>query len=237
MYLNELMRNLSNLELSGLFMSESGNIDESSFPRILMAVNSALTDLYTRFVLSEKELHILCLANKTVYKLSPEFATMNPCKGIKYILDTPEYPFQGDLIKILRVSDEVGNTLAINDMGNRSSVFIPRYDTIQVNYPANDMLISVTYQANHPKLILENCDDVYFNRDLQYIDIPPALEEALRVRTAFHIFSAMERKENSAQIANLASRYEMLCAQAEQRNLLNDSTLTTTSKLQYRGFV
>lgn len=239
MNLQNLMSQLAYNELSGLFLatSPSGQIDEESFPRVLSAVNSSLTDLYTRFVLSEKELHILCLANKTNYVLKPEFATMNPTPGIKYILDTPDYPFTGDLIRILSVTDEIGYQVSINDRGRRGSIYIPQYNTIQVNNPANDKMLSVLYQARHPTLVMEDPDDIYFSRDQQAVDVPPALEEALRVRVAFHIFSAMERKENSAQIVNLASRYEMLCAQAENKNLLNDSTISTTNKLGHRGFI
>lgn len=239
MKLKDLMQQLAYMELSGLFMSSetAGAIDEESYPRVLSAVNSSLMDLFTRFVLSEKELHILCLAHKTMYELKPQYATMNPSPGIKYILDTPDYPYTGDLIRILSVTDEIGNYVSINDRGRKGSIFIPRYDTIQINDPANDKMVAVTYQANHPKLMLEVPDDVHFNRDEQEVDIPPALEEALRVRVAFHVFSAMERKENAAQIVNLASRYEMLCMQAESKNLLNDSTIATTSKLQNRGFI
>lgn len=241
MILQELMQQLAYKELNSFFMSNEtpGTIDEESFPRILSAVNSSLTDLYTRFVLSEKELHILCLANKTIYELKPEFATMHPSPGIKYVLDTPEYPFTGDLIRILSVTDEVGNYVSINDRGSHGSIFIPKYNTVQVNNPANDKMLAVTYQARHPKLVMESEDeeDIYFYRNTQEVDIPPALEEALRVRVAFHVFSSMERKENAAQIVNLASRYEMLCTQAEHKNLLNDSSISTTTKLEHKGFI
>lgn len=239
MILQDLMQQLAYKELNSFFMSNDtpGTIDEESFPRILSAVNSSLTDLYTRFVLSEKELHILCLANKTIYELKPEFATMHPSPGIKYILDTPDYPFLGDLIRILSVADEIGNCVSINDRGRHGSIYIPKYNTVQISNPANDKMLAVAYQARHPILVMEDEDDIYFDRNTQEVDVPPALEEALRVRVAFHVFSSMERKENAAQIVNLASRYEMLCTQAEHKNLLNDSSITTTSKLEHRGFI
>ena len=239
MNLKSLMESLAYTELSGLFMATNppGTIDEESFPRILSAINSALTDLYTRFVLLEKELHILCFAHKTIYELKPQHATMDPTPALKYILDTPDYPFTGDLIRILSVTDEIGNTISFNDRGKKGSIYIPKYNTIQVNNPANDKLLSVMYQARHPKLVMEDPDDIYFDRDNQFIDIPPALEEALKVRVAFHVFSSMERKDGAAQVLNLASRYEMLCTQADHKNLLNDSSISTTFKLEKRGFI
>lgn len=240
MKLRDLVAQLSHGELSSFsFASDNpGSIKAEFLPKVISAINSSLTDLYTRFILSEKELHVLCLANKTQYALRPEFATMNPTMGVpKYILDTPDYPFTGDLIRILAVTDEIGNAATINDVGIRGSLYIPRYDTIQVSDPSNDKLLSVLYQARHSTLIVENPDDIYFDLMEQDIIIPPVLEEPLRIRTACNIFSPMDRKEQAAKVALLEAKYEQLVTMAEQKNLISDATFNTTCKLERRGFI
>lgn len=237
MKLETLLKDLAMGELNNFYMAETGSIDAENLPRVLSAINQSLTDVYTRFVLEEKELHILCFASKTMYPLQKKHATTDPTPHVpKYILDTHEYPFTGDLVQILSVTDEMGYTVTMNDRGKYGSVFIPRYDTIQVTNPSNNKMLAVTYQATHAPLFtdINTCSNTVMNQE---VNISPLLEEALRARIASRVFSSMMGKEYVNKAGVLDAKYEALCAEAEQRNLINGSAFTTTCKLESRGFV
>ena len=71
----------------------------------------------------------------------------------------------------------------------------------------------------------------------QEIILPPILEEALRVRIASRVYSPMDRENQAAKVAMLDNKYEMICSEAEQKNLINGSAFNTIGKLEARGFV
>ena len=237
MTLQDLLRQLTFGELKSFSFAQNGKIDDASMPTILEAITLSLNDLYSRFLLNEKELHILCFASKTQYPLRKQHAISDETTGVpKYILDTPDYPFDNDLIQILSVTDEVGYRVTMNDTGTHGSVFIPRYDTVQVTNPTNDKMLAITYQAKHPALLLFEtwCSQVFLNQE---IILPPILEEALRVRVASRVYSPMDRENQAAKVAMLDNKYEMICSEAEQKNLINGSAFNTIGKLEARGFV
>lgn len=237
MTLQELLQQLAHGELSNLSLVKDGAITEESIPKVLDSINQGLTDLHTRFRLMEKELHVLCFASKTLYPLRKKNAVSDPTPyEPKYILDTPDYPYTGDLIQILSVTDERGYQVTVNDSGRYGSVFIPRFDTVQVTNPTNDKMLAITYQAKHPtiRLLDDLCCSAFLDQE---IVVHPILEEALRLRIAYRTYSPMDRKEQAAKVALLDQKYEMLCMEAENRNLINGAAFSTTWKLESRGFV
>lgn len=236
MILKELINQLVLGELKSFSFSDGGVLKPDALPAIIDSINMSLNDLYTRFLLNEKELHILCFANKTKYPLRQKYAASDPTPDVpKYILDTPDYPFNDDLIQIISATDEMGRRVTINDAGHFGSIFIPRYDTIQVTNPTNSTMLVVTYQAKHPtiKVPLADCEIGW----LQDIILPPILEEALRTRIAFRTYAPMDREGSGNKAAVLEIKYDKICAEAEQKNLINSTAFSTTSKLEARGFV
>ena len=114
MTLDDLFRSLSYGELSNLSMSGegSGTIVEPKHGQVIQATNDALKDMFSRLVLRESELVIRTHDFKNLYYLRKEHAMSDPTVGpLKYILDTPDDPFTGDLVKVLRVSNEIGEEL------------------------------------------------------------------------------------------------------------------------------
>ena len=235
MKLGNLLKQLAVGELSSFSFVENNIIKEESLVKIINAIELSLNDLHSRFVLSEKTLNVLCIASKTEYPLRKQYAESDPTfEMYKYILDTPDQPFENDLIQILTVTDELGYTITSRDEGIIGSILIPRYDTIRVLNPTNDKLITVTYQAKHKKLCFDSSTELLYSQE---IILPPILEEALRVRVASRVYSPMDRENQAAKVAMLDNKYEMICSEAEQKNLINGSAFNTIGKLEARGFV
>ncbi|AZO48057.1 hypothetical protein [Mesorhizobium sp. M4B.F.Ca.ET.058.02.1.1] len=100
----DLFRQLSFGELSNLAISESGSgqIILEKRPQLVQYTNDALLAIYSRFLLSEKDLLIELVNQITNYHLIPKYAeTSGSDVDWPYIKDLPDEPFTGDLIKIL----------------------------------------------------------------------------------------------------------------------------------------
>ena len=235
MLIRELFRTLSFEELSSHSIGSdgAGSIEESKIPRMIELVNTSLLELYTQFCLKESELVIQTIEWKNSYELRVEHALTHPSESIKFILDSVRNPYEGDLIKVISVVNEAGKTMPLNDIENCASVFTPKYNVVQINHHDCPQIFSVVYQAEHPKLVSDIGSDVMD----QWVDIPPALEEALRIAIATKIYSAMSGQDISNKLQLLQSRYEYLCHRADSQNLIGDSYTSTNLKLHKRGYV
>lgn len=234
MKLRDLFRKLALMELNNLSMATGDVISSTAYPRVIQATNDALRDMFSRMLLSEKTLLVQSLDWKANYPLRKEHAFTDPSSAIKYIVDTPAYPFTGDLVKILGVTNEVGDTLPMNDTEQWASVFTPQFDTVQLTHVGDSQVFSVSYQALHAEL-LETVADPVALLD-QDVIIPSILEDMLRIKVAHGIFSAMSGQEYSLKAQVLEATYEMKYTAVDQNNLVGDAGLSTNVKLHLRGF-
>lgn len=93
MVLGQLLRELALSELSNLSFVDSGEIVEDRIPSVILAINTALRDLFTRLSLRESEVIVQTYDWKTVYPIRKEHAMMdNTPDVLKYIQDTPARP-------------------------------------------------------------------------------------------------------------------------------------------------
>lgn len=232
MKLSELLKELALGELSSMAFSQTGTVKDDSHPKVITAINAALTDMYSRIHLLEREVIVQTLEWKSLYYLRPEFAQMsNSNERYKYIIDTPANPFTGDLVKILGVTNERGDPLPMNDAEQWASVFTPHFDAVQFNHPGYNQVFLVQYQALHP--VLKSDGEGYLD---QKILVPSVMLEMLRIKTAANIYSPMSGQEYAAKTQALEAAYEMRHNDILQRNQVGDSGVNTNIKLHRRGF-
>lgn len=233
----DLFRQLSFGELSNLAISDSGSgeILEEKHPQLIQYANDALLALHTRFLLNENDLLLEQVAHITNYHLKPKFAeTSGSDAEYPYIKDLPDEPFKDDVIRILSVHSVDGRQFPLNDTGNPNSLFTPQPNILQIPRPQAGQPISVVYQAKHRKL--DDRDDSPDNVLDQDIEIPHYLENALQNYIAYKVFSHMNGQENTLKGQEFLSAYEATCLDIEQRDLVNQTTHTTHTKLEQRGF-
>lgn len=230
----QLFERLSYGELSNLSISNegSGEIIESKHPMLVNAINTALLRLYSRFILRENDLVLEMLDHITDYRLVKKHAWTERVAGSDvptFIMDNELDPFLEDVIKILQVSDAYQNRYALNDINNPISLYTPQPDVLQVPAPSGGIPLAVVYQSRHPILTVENLeDDVY---------VPVALEEALTAMIAFHVYTNMNGPENSGKAAEHLARYEAICNEVSQGDLVNTAISTSSSdKFRLRGW-
>lgn len=232
----DLFRLLSHGELSNLAMGNegSGSIRAESQPRLVTYIDEALLRLYSRFPLKERELLLELHAHLPSYRLLPRFArTYIPSddidnEPIRYIRDTEQNPFTGDLIKVLMVGDTAGVELPLNDDQHYNSLFTPNPTTLQVPRPKNGMVLSIVYQARHQQIQGNLATP---------IEIPDVFLGALTAYVAYKVFSHMNTQESTAKAQEHLAMYEKICADATEYDLTNSAGPRTNTRFSTRGWI
>lgn len=235
MTLEELFANLSYGVLSNLAVggSGSGTVPSQHQKKLINHVNTSLTGLYGRFNLYEKEISIEILEDKTEYALKKIHAVTDATIGVdKFILDTVDNPFLEDVLKILTIYREYGVELPVNDPGQETSVFTPTIDSLILPSDVPGDIYYVVYQSLPPKLLMAEPINLE-----QVILLPAVLVPPLEAHIAYQILSSLNGPENAAKGMEHLSRYEMLCLEIENKDLVTSSLVQTHTKLEDRGFI
>jgi len=216
----------SSLKLGDL---NNGLIRYENLTQVLEQLNRALKDIFTRFLLSTKEVIINTDVSITHYYLRYEYAfsNSNSNQNILYIDDALCENFSAGIAKILTVYDSFGREVFMNKTQEPLSVFTPQFDCLQI--PANHEAVSfyVLFQALHP--------EVTYDPD-SVINIPPSLVEPLLFLTASKIFENIGGASNAAKSAIFHQKFEMALLQAEIRDSSSTSENMSNSKLEQSGF-
>lgn len=236
MFLNDLYSRLSYGPLMNLSMANDGNgtIINGKKPTIITHLNEGLLRLYSRFVLKENDIIVKLDEGIVNYPLLPRYAQTNSTPDLGdtlFIQDTVLRPFLGDLIKIMKVADFNQKEYPINDSERRDSLFTPQPWILQFPFPIHDAIIGVLYQAKHAPIALDS------NENETMISLPEVLEGALVSFIASEIFSSIDSPESNAKSQLHLSRFDTLCLEIQDRDLVSDSISTSNQKFYDRGFV
>ena len=126
---SDILRRLALGEVSNLSLVDKKNnpgaIKDEHIPAVLMQLNKAMRDLFTRLLLSQKEVVINTRESITHYFLRQEFAVSNleSTADPKYVDDTQCANFSAGVVKILEVYDGFGRQLFLNRPDEPLSVF------------------------------------------------------------------------------------------------------------------
>ena len=234
MDLNELYKRLSYGELSNLSIGSegSGTIIVEKQPIILFLANEALRELSKRFVLRENVLLIEQQEGVINYRLDPIYSIQNAeASGVEYpyIVDSPDAPFNDVVLKILQVYDECGRELPLNDRDNYWSLFTPQNNLLQIPNPQVGSSLSINYQTFLKPILGVDLEET--------IDIPVVLEKALTSYIAGHVLGNMNTQESNAKSQEHLLRFQAICAEAEEKDLLSISNSDTNKKFEQRGWI
>lgn len=233
MKLEDLFSKLSLGVLSNLAIGSEGQgtIPPQHQHRLAMMVDNALVQLYGRFNLLEREMVIRIYGSWTEYPFEKRYADMDPTIGPKFIEDSSANPFTEDVLKILQIFNEWGEEIVLNDPGDATSLFTPNSRLLLVPYPVDGDCYHLLYQAYHPKIVTAAPISL-----TQGILVPPVLVPALEHHVAYQVLSPMNGAEVTTKAGEHLARFEMICAEAEARDLASSSLTQTHMKLEDRGF-
>jgi hypothetical protein len=214
----------------------SGEISVNFRPTLVMHINEGLNKLHTKFLLRENDLILQLYADVTNYHLLKRFAQYAGAEfppenyeERRYILDLPDEPFKEDVAQIMTVFNMNGQPVPLNDEFDHRSVFTPQQQILQVPNPVNGTVLSIGYQALHPKLSHED--------ENAFIHLPEHLLDALKAYVGYKVFSDMNQKDARERAIELMTIFESTCDEILLKNLASQSPGNSMTPFAMRGFV
>lgn len=205
------------------------------FPAIINALNLELTQLYSRYPVLEKDVAFRRFPEISLYHLTRRYCRSNDeSKELyKYILDTHDNPFLGDVLKIENAYTESGQHIVLNDNNNPRSWFTPSFDTIQIpNTTDIDTRIAIIGYKAKPEHIDPNTTD--FEKDIY---IPSYLEEPMIYGITMRVAERLPTQTGMQVVQMAQAKYKELCDNVDTLNLFHENNVSTNIKLGMRKFV
>lgn len=205
------------------------------FPAIINALNLELTQLYSRYPVLEKDVAFRRFPEISLYHLTRRYCRSNDeSKELyKYILDTRDNPFLGDVLKIENAYTESGQHIVLNDNNNPRAWFTPSFDTIQIpNTTDIDTRIAIIGYKAKPEHIDPNTTD--FEKDIY---IPSYLEEPMIYGITMRVAERLPTQTGMQVVQMAQAKYKELCDNVDTLNLFHENNVSTNIKLGMRKFV
>lgn len=205
------------------------------FPAIINALNLELTQLYSRYPVLEKDVAFRRFPEISIYHLTRRYCRSNDESNelYKYILDTKDNPFLGDVLKIENAYTESGQHIVLNDNNNPRAWFTPSFDTIQIpNTTDIDTRIAVIGYKAKPEYIDPNTTD--FEKDIY---IPSYLEEPMIYGITMRVAERLPTQTGMQVVQMAQAKYKELCDNVDTLNLFHENNVSTNIKLGMRKFV
>ena len=235
MLLKDVLNSLINNELGNLSIGKPEWSDgKFSYTSLIQCVSLGYQELHKRFTLKKEHILITPIDGLHEYVLSYEHALSNSTSTAdKYITDSVEKPFSGNIAKIDSILDWLGEEIKFNTTGFADEVKLLDYRTIYLKNPDPDEPIDVICRAIPPTITLPTEIDL----DTYEIDLPFQYLEALLCYAAGRAYSnrGAENASNN-ESAIFFARFEQACFNIEQFGL-NDKETMTNTRLIARGFV
>lgn len=234
MNLTEYMSSLAQGKLYNTSLSDEGNVRAGTEDRYVYLINEGLTRLHSRFFLRENAMMILLYDHITTYELSSKYSlTLNPPVApgqVSFILDTVAQPFVDDVLKVMHVYKHSGEELPLNDRNQSHSCFTPRNNVLIVNSPVEGSILSILYQAKHPRVSLDDSG----TNDIQ---IPDQLVGALDAYVAHSQYNSIGSQDSSYRANEQYQMYENICSEFLLTDSGGISNSTTNQVFQKNGWI
>lgn len=211
-FIKEFM--LTRLRESNLFDINSSTYVKTDYNNTIVGlINEALRHLYVECNPVTKRVLLKVSVPRTIYKLRKEYAKTDSSTSVKYIEDTVHFPFEGNVIKVLKVIDGLGNILPINEYNNLASVQLLECDVLQftfLNYSESPYsFYEIVYLEGHKELVSDNLNT-------QTINISYALKEMFTHYLAFKVFSNYQTKNHYVEAQKHYEIYNNLYAKHKE---------------------
>lgn len=209
--------------------TEVEGLQEVHFPMVINLINQGMLDIYTKMPLQFKEVFIQPVTQMNIYKLHPRHAVTNlDSTAVKFIKDTIEDPFEGNILKVEAVYSEFGYEIPLNDHVNPDSIFTIALDTIQIPKPSEQIAMSVIYRSC-PQPSEESID---ISQDL---DLPLVYKQALIMFVSGKAHLTRAHMDSEIKHSDYMNRYEREMERLRMAGYFI-SDASSNSKFARRGY-
>lgn len=234
MKLKDFLQQIALGELSGSHLVDlaSYEIETKHLPKVIHFLNQGLEYFYSNHPLRTNEVIIKLTNGINRYYLDSDYAlSSDSYDGTKYIMDTPDKPFQDDVLHVLEVVSTDGLYFTLNDPNSYININTPEYNCIQVdNFHGAEYLL-IKYQAGHPKIRLTEPRTSNVK-----ISIPSSYETALQTYVACLVYNSMGGKHLNESNA-LFAKFKSLTEELKLTGIGLTTQTGVNIKPQLRGWV
>lgn len=237
MKLQEVLDLLSYSELGQLSIGnyDSTGIVVEDYPKVIPAINMALTALHKRFNLAYGKVVLTQQDGITTYNILDKHVlgdTSDPV-AVKYLDDSSDPLDQTRVVKVDSIVNSYGEELRTNDLSDPLSIKIPKYNQIVIPEPVVDEQLEITYVKDHERIEIASLDPAIYE-----IDLPDVFLECLLYYTAARVHAGTGSfNESGTNLSNMYfNKYEVAAQQLEMSNVLVDVNQTNTN-LERNGWV
>lgn len=232
MNFQDLLQELSLGDLNNMHMANegTGGIHETQISKIVHYTNTALTILYTRFLVKTRDVLVAMQPSISYYHLNSLYAQsqFDPEKAaVAYILDLGNEPFTDDVLQMLYVVDSQGNEIPLNQPTKPNSVYSPQATILHVPTVADGEILCIGYRAAHPKMTGDY---------LQEMEVPVTLVPALTAYIAYLVYNNLNTQEGFANAQNRLQMFENICTMVESAGTLDNSFASYAERFRANGW-
>lgn len=211
----------------------SGTVPDENIPLVAMRANMALMALYTRFPLEKQTLVLETVDGVHTYYLRPEYAQTSGSPHIhKYLKDTADKPFTGNVLMVTEVYDSEHRPLPLNDRHSNSGWHTAGYDALRYDQPRTGVRFYVDYRAKHAEIPVEA-----EAAKTSTLALPDSLMAAFLAHIAGNLYAGMGGADALNKSQALLLRYETECQFLEEKNVLHQSTEHSNIKPYLGGWI
>lgn len=232
------LKDLCLVELSDLVYSEPDAALPNEYPssalrlKLLPVINTALRQLYIDHQVSQKELVLRTSADMTRYFLTVEHATTNVSPSDKYIIDSEDNPYTGDLGRIDEVLDEDGRRIySAHENYTGGFVRMPQWNCLVFSIPADGKEFLVRYRASAPVMTDDQTD-----ADVE-LALPPGYVDLLRLQVAQRVYGAQKTQESILKSSQYRTEAADLAARLLGQDTAQEGSFDFDNRLSQKGFV
>lgn len=238
MTLKDIFDALASGELEQLYMgSASGDgIPAESQQRVVTSINLGLTALHRRFLLREGMVRVERVPGIQTYHLSSRYAVSNTesREPHLYLKDSPEAPFQDNVLRVERVHGPDGCEIPLNNERIPEGIITPTMTSLWVPGQQPAETLDVVFRADHPRIDIS--DGLTPPEQIQ-VSLPETHLEALLLFVAGRVHSPRGTDEHGNHDGTMYTRrYEAACQELEVQNFQKDPQLQNT-RFEERGWV
>ena len=242
MRVSALLASLSYGELRHLYAGGdgSGSLSTSETDRVIHLANRALTEIYTRLAYKRTYVKFQTVLGKTTYAIRKIHALSDTDPSnlaMRFILDSADEPFSGEIVKIRSVRQmndpaDVSFEPVFRSLNDEmpGSIKTLTFDTLLIPDTAPYTIFEAELQMNHPRLSLPADPD-------QEIELAPFLEGALAAKISEGVFRSMSGEEGPAMAQQQKLLFEEAMLQVQADDLTQQTTTDDFRKSEFFGWV
>jgi hypothetical protein len=236
MLLKDVLNSLIYTELNNLSIGKPEWNGDGNFTyvKLIDAISQGYLELHKRFALKKEVVRIVPMLTRTVYPLELQYALSDPTVADKFIYDSVDRPFSGQVAKIDTVLDDKYERISYNTTTYQDDVIISDYTELTINVLAEPPITGLRLICRtlpNPIVLTEELE-----LETYVLNLPVQYREALLCFAAAKIYinRGAENATNNESAIYFA-RFEQACNVVEHLGL-NNKEETSNQKLTNRGF-